>query len=320
VTGGAILSGWTMIEVFDTAAAGIALARRKLGCPGCRGPLCPWGHARERTVRDLHGELVTARPDRALCPACKATHVILDAGLLPRRAYAAGLIGQALVAAARGSGHRRIALDLDVPAGTVRMASAGDMPGGAAVWGRGGGCGDERGDLAEGGDGHPVGVAAGGEAAQAGRAGLNMPVPRRLGIFPAHEGAPGCCLAQLPGDPGCCADLDVIVDVAAGKAEGTAVFRAVAVLVEVQAGCGEDGKDGGLLAWRAGVDVALEASAIGHGRGPFSGVAPAACRCLRRHAAGAQPGAGGSAVTAVPGPRGVARPGQVLAPAPCGSR
>jgi hypothetical protein len=117
---GLILAGWTMIEVFDTAAAGIALARRKLGCPDCSKPLRPWGHARERTVRDLHGTSVTTRPDRALCPACQVTHVVLDAALLPRRAYAARLIGQALVAAVRGSGHRRIALDLDVPAGTVR--------------------------------------------------------------------------------------------------------------------------------------------------------------------------------------------------------
>ena len=60
------------------------------------------------------------RPDRALCPGCEVTHVVLDAGLIPRRAYAGGLIGQALVAAARGSGHRRIARDLAVPAGTVR--------------------------------------------------------------------------------------------------------------------------------------------------------------------------------------------------------
>jgi hypothetical protein len=109
-----------MIEVFDTAAARIALARRKLGCPGCGQPLRPWGHARERTVRDLDGTLVTVRPDRASCPGCDVTHVVLDAGLLPRRAYAAGLIGQALVAAALGSGHRRIARDLAVPAGTVR--------------------------------------------------------------------------------------------------------------------------------------------------------------------------------------------------------
>jgi hypothetical protein len=109
-----------MIEVFDTAAARIALTRRKLGCPGCGQPLRPWGRARERTVRDLGGALVTVRPDRASCPGCDVTHVVLDARLLPRRAYAAGLIGQALVAAALGSGHRRIAHDLAVPASTVR--------------------------------------------------------------------------------------------------------------------------------------------------------------------------------------------------------
>ncbi len=109
-----------MIEVFDTAAADIALARRKLGCPDCGKPLRPWGHGRERTVRDLHGTSVTTRPDRARCPACQVTHVVLDAALLPRRAYAARLIGQALVAAARRSGHRHIGLDLDIPAGTVR--------------------------------------------------------------------------------------------------------------------------------------------------------------------------------------------------------
>src|SRR5260370_10596783 len=109
-----------MIEVFDTAAARIALARRKLGCPGCGKPLRPWGHARERTVRDLDGTLMIVRPDRALCPPCEVAHVVLDAGLLPRPAYAAGLIGQPLVASALGSGHRRIAGDLAVPAGTMR--------------------------------------------------------------------------------------------------------------------------------------------------------------------------------------------------------
>ena len=109
-----------MIEVFDTAAARIALARRKLGCPGCGQPLRPWGHARERTVRDLGGTLVTVRPDRAVCPGCDVTHVVLDAGLLPRRAYAAGLIGQALVAPPSGPGTGASRGDLAVPAGTVR--------------------------------------------------------------------------------------------------------------------------------------------------------------------------------------------------------
>ena len=93
-----------MIEVFDTTAARIALARRMLGCPGCDQPLRLWGHARERTVRDTGGTPLTIRPDRALCTGCGVTHVVLDAGLLPRRAYAAGLIGQALAASARGHG------------------------------------------------------------------------------------------------------------------------------------------------------------------------------------------------------------------------
>lgn len=109
-----------MIEVFDTTAARIAMARRMLGCPACDQPLRPWGHARERTIRDLDGALLTVRPDRALCTGCGVTHVVLDAGLLPRRAYAAGLIGQALVASALEHGHRRIAAGLAVPAGTVR--------------------------------------------------------------------------------------------------------------------------------------------------------------------------------------------------------
>jgi transposase-like protein len=109
-----------MIEVFDIAAARSALARRMLRCPDCGRALKPWGRARERTVRELGGALVTVVPDRARCTGCRVTHVVLDAGLLPRRAYAAGLIGQALVAAARGAGHRLIARDLAVPHGTVR--------------------------------------------------------------------------------------------------------------------------------------------------------------------------------------------------------
>lgn len=51
--------GWVMIEVLDTAAAGRALARRKLPCPGCRQPLPPWGRGRElleRSPGDVSGE------------------------------------------------------------------------------------------------------------------------------------------------------------------------------------------------------------------------------------------------------------------------
>lgn len=109
-----------MIHVFDTTAARSGPARRKLRCPDCDQALRPWGHARERTIRELGRAPATVRPDRALCTGCRVSHVVLDAGLLPRRAYAAGLIGQALVSAALGSGHRPVARDLAVPAGTVR--------------------------------------------------------------------------------------------------------------------------------------------------------------------------------------------------------
>jgi transposase-like protein len=109
-----------MIQVFDTAAARRALARRMLPCPDCGRALRPWGRARERSVRGPGGAVATTRPDRGRCTGCGVTHVVLDAGLLPRRAYTAELAGRALIAAATGSGHRRVARQLDVPDGTVR--------------------------------------------------------------------------------------------------------------------------------------------------------------------------------------------------------
>jgi transposase-like protein len=109
-----------MIQVFDTGAARRALDRRLLPCPDCRAPLKPWGRVRERAVRDRGGALMTFRPDRGRCTGCGATHVILDANLLPGRAYAAGLIGRALASAASGHGHRRVARQAGVPDATVR--------------------------------------------------------------------------------------------------------------------------------------------------------------------------------------------------------
>jgi hypothetical protein len=109
-----------MIEVVDGAAARRALAGRMLRCPGCDAVLAPWGHASARTVYDLGGVRVTARPDRARCTGCAATHVLLDAGLLPRRGYTVRVVGDALVRAARGEPHREIADRLDAPLDTVR--------------------------------------------------------------------------------------------------------------------------------------------------------------------------------------------------------
>jgi hypothetical protein len=117
---GVSLTGWTLIEVIDVVAARRALVGRMLRCPGCGAVLAPWGHASARTVRDLDGARVTARPDRARCTGCAATHVLLDAALLARRGYTVRVVGHALVRAVRGETHRAIADRVDAPVGTVR--------------------------------------------------------------------------------------------------------------------------------------------------------------------------------------------------------
>ncbi|HZM68237.1 MAG TPA: DUF6431 domain-containing protein [Nakamurella sp.] len=92
----------------------------ELGCPGCGGRLAPWGHARVRSVRGPGGG-ERVRPRRSRCVGCRATHVLLPVFCLLRRAYSVAVIGAALAGkAARGLGHRRVAAELGVPAGTVR--------------------------------------------------------------------------------------------------------------------------------------------------------------------------------------------------------
>ena len=59
-------------------------------------------------------------PRRARCRECGATHVLLPAWCLARRADAGEVIGLALEAKAAGSGHRVIAARLGRPASTVR--------------------------------------------------------------------------------------------------------------------------------------------------------------------------------------------------------
>ena len=97
------------------------LAGGELACPSCGGVL---GGVGERggcggcgcwTGPDA--ELV---PRRSRCRGCGATHVLLPAWCLLRRADAAAVIGAALEAAAAGGGHRKIARLLGRPASTVR--------------------------------------------------------------------------------------------------------------------------------------------------------------------------------------------------------
>jgi hypothetical protein len=95
------------------------LAAGRLRCPVCDGPLARWGFARQRQVRMREGTR-SIRPRRACCQPCGTTHVLLPAWAVPRRRDGAEVIGQALLAHARGLGHRRIAARLGRPPGTVR--------------------------------------------------------------------------------------------------------------------------------------------------------------------------------------------------------
>jgi len=96
------------------------LSGGELSCPSCGGVLGRWGKAAERRVRVLEGDDVWFSPRRSRCRGCGATHVLLPAWCLLRRADAAGVIGAALEAAAAGGGHRKIAGLLGRPASTVR--------------------------------------------------------------------------------------------------------------------------------------------------------------------------------------------------------
>ena len=100
------------------------LAGGELECPACGGVLGGWGNARQRPVRTAEGpgdaddEVLV--PRRSRCRGCGATHVLLPAWCLLRRADSAAVIGAALAAAAAGQGHRRIAGRLGRAAPTVR--------------------------------------------------------------------------------------------------------------------------------------------------------------------------------------------------------
>lgn len=91
-----------------------------LACPGCCQPVGPWGWARRRKVRGEAGD-VWVRPRRGRCGGCGATHVLLPATLLLRRADEVEVIGRALVlSVVAGWGCGRVAGRVGRPRSTVR--------------------------------------------------------------------------------------------------------------------------------------------------------------------------------------------------------
>lgn len=124
-----------MIIVRDEELAQRALTAGTLGCPhaGCGGSVYRDGHARARRVRTREGGERELRPQRVVCRRCGRVNVVLPAWCVPGRCDDAETIGTALVAAARGRGHRSIAKRLGRPATTVRgwlraaRSHAGDL-------------------------------------------------------------------------------------------------------------------------------------------------------------------------------------------------
>ena len=92
----------------------------ELPCPRCRGVLRPFGNGRTRTVRGIGADTVTVTPRRARCADCQVTQILLPTALTVRRADSTEAIGNALVAHARGAGHRSIAVRFGRPESTVR--------------------------------------------------------------------------------------------------------------------------------------------------------------------------------------------------------
>jgi Homeodomain-like domain len=109
-----------VIIVLDPVEADAKLRRGELPCRHCGRPLSPWGWARSRTVPGPGATSVRVRPRRARCRPCAVSEVLLPSQILPRCAASSELVGQVLLAAVRGHGHRRIAADLGLPADTVR--------------------------------------------------------------------------------------------------------------------------------------------------------------------------------------------------------
>jgi hypothetical protein len=110
-----------MLLCADAGDASADLASGAMACPSCgAGRLRSWGYGRGRAVRVPGGTRVLC-PRRARCRSCAATHILLPAWAVSRRADSAGVIARAAAASVlHGTGTARLGAELGVPAATVR--------------------------------------------------------------------------------------------------------------------------------------------------------------------------------------------------------
>lgn len=108
-----------LIVGIDAVTVEADLRAGRLACPACGSALRPWGHATTREVR-LFNRVEHRRLRRSICGSCAASHVLIPEDTLVRRRDGVEVVGAALVAKARGDGHRMIAARLGRPVSTVR--------------------------------------------------------------------------------------------------------------------------------------------------------------------------------------------------------
>lgn len=111
-----------MLCLLDPSTVEADLDSGAVSCPhrGCDGQLGPWGHARTRRLRLRRGQTQAHTPRRARCRTCRRTQVLHSPRSYPRRPDTAETVATALLAAAEGLSHRRVAEQVDLPATTVR--------------------------------------------------------------------------------------------------------------------------------------------------------------------------------------------------------
>lgn len=111
-----------MLLIRDPDASSADLTAGTISCPhpDCDGMLAPWGHARPRHRRITTTRFASHTPRRGRCRRCERTQVLIHVAGYPRRPDSAENVGLALLAAAGGAGHRRVASELGLPATTVR--------------------------------------------------------------------------------------------------------------------------------------------------------------------------------------------------------
>jgi hypothetical protein len=108
-----------MVEA-DAESVEVRLQAGEIACADCGGELRPWGHARERMMRD-HGRPVPLRPRRSRCRSCRGSHVLLPTLVLLRRVDLAAVIGGVLVARhVEGQTRAEVARAAGAPWETVR--------------------------------------------------------------------------------------------------------------------------------------------------------------------------------------------------------